>query len=281
MQAFLDLKKRIIRRPLLTYFVLSYAFFWLVLALFGAIAFGVLHLDPKSLPWLMPMVQIIGSWMPSLAAAIVVGAGEGREGIGRLFGMLIQFRVPARWVLAALIPIGFAVGAVLAYRVSGGLAEGGVGLTPAFWVSLVLVNLLTGPTGEEPGWRGFALPRLLQRFKPLEASLILGIIWSFWHLPLWLTSGYDPATLLFYVLAFIVGITSLNMLMTWIYLRISYSLVPMTIAHFTYNASFQLISPSGLGLGATVPLFGWMAGFALLTVVILWTLQGHPSTDLA
>jgi membrane protease YdiL (CAAX protease family) len=264
----------LVRRPLLAYFILSYAFFWLILGLFGAVVVGVLHLDPNNQPGLLSFIRIAGSWMPSLAAAIVVGAGEGREAVARLFAKFIQFRVPARWYLASLIPAGLAALAVLVYRVTGGLPQGGVPLTAGFWVSLVLIGILTGATGEEPGWRGFALPRLLERFSPLGAGLLLGVLWSFWHLPLWFTTGYSGTTLLSYILAFNVGVISLGLVMVWIYLRTPHSLVPMFLAHFTFNFGIELVGPAGLGLGASLPLMGWLAGLLLLTAVIIWALRG-------
>ena len=49
--------------------------------------------------------------------------------------------------------------------------------------------LIGGPLFEEIGWRGFALPRLEQRYGPMAASLLLGIIWAFWHMPVWFTRG--------------------------------------------------------------------------------------------
>jgi len=264
----------LVRRPLLAYFVLSYLFFWMVLGLFGAVVVGALHLDPNSQPGLLSFIRIAGSWMPSLAAAIVVGAIEGREGVARLFAKFIQFRVPAKWYLAGLIPAGLVALAVLAYRVTGGLTQGSVPLTVGFWASLVLISILTGATGEEPGWRGFALPRLLERYSPLGAGLLLGFLWSFWHLPLWFTTGYSGATLLSYILAFIVGVVSLNMLMVWIYLRVPDSLAPMFLAHFTFNFGIELVGPAGLGLGASLPLMSWLAGLLLLTAVIIWAFRG-------
>jgi uncharacterized protein len=261
------------RRPLLMYFVLSYAFFWLVIILFGAVVVGALGVKPEGAPlW---AVRIVGSWMPSLAAAIVTAAVEGRGGVARLFAKMVQFRVAARWYLAALIPVAIVVAALLVYRLTGGEPEGGVSLTSAFLVSFLLLNFVVGPTGEEPGWRGFALPRLVQRFGPLLASLILGVLWAFWHMPLWLTSGLAPMTLLLYVLAFCVGNISLTYLMTWIYLRVPHSLVPMTVAHYTFNIALTFIGPEGLGLGAAMPFMGWTAGLFVLTVIVLWA--GWPA----
>lgn len=264
----------LVRRPLLAFFVMSYVFFWVILGLFAAVVVGVLHLDPNNQPGLLAIIRIAGSWLPSLAAAIVVGAGAGREAVGRLFAKFVQFRVPARWYLAGLIPLGLSALAALAYRLTGGVPQGGVPLTAGFWASLFLMMILTGATGEEPGWRGFALPRLLERFSPLGAGLVLGLLWNFWHLPLWFTTSFSGTTLLFYILAFTVGIVSLGMVMVWIYLRVPDSLVPIFLAHFTFNFGIELIGPGGLGLGAGLPLMSWLAGLLLLTAVLIWALRG-------
>ena len=66
---------------------------------------------------------------------------------------------------------------------------------------------------------------------------------------------------------------SFNLLMTWIYLRVPDSLVPMFLAHFTFNFFLMLAGPKGLGLGATMPLFTWLAGFTLVTAIALWVLH--------
>ena len=145
-----------------------------------------------------------------------------------------------------------------------------------------MINLLTGPTGEEPGWRGFALPRLLKRYSPFKASLILGLMWSFWHLGMWLiASGYTGTALLVYILAFTVTIVAVNLLMVWIYQHVPYSLAPMVVTHFIFNFGVGLVFPGALGLGAMLPLFGWLAGASVLVAAIVWGLESRQPAGYA
>jgi uncharacterized protein len=269
-----DKKSFLVRHPVLWFYLMSCVFFWTLLGLFGAIVVGALHVDPNAQPWTVWIVTILGSWMPSLAAAIVVRTTQGPEAVADLFGRLVRFKLPLRWYLASLIPLGVIVLAVLGYRLSGGAPEGSAPLTFTVWFSLLVVNLLTGPTGEESGWRGFALPRLLERYSPLKAGLVLGLMWSFWHLGMWLVaSGYTGTTLLVYILEFTVTIVALNLLMVWIYQHVPDSLAPMIVVHFVFNFGSMLVFPGALGLGAKLPLFGWLAGAFLLVAVIIWLLQ--------
>ncbi len=200
----------IVRRPLLAYFVLSYTFFWGFLVLIIAIL-GMLRLHTDEVPaWAMPIIVILGSWMPNLAAVTVTGVLAGREGIRQLLGKFFATRIAVRWYFIALFPFPLAFAAAGLYQLAGGAAPGNMGLSVGFWAGLILLNLLQGATGEEAGWRGFALPRLQETHGPVKASLILGLLWNFWHLPLWLLSGYCGLDLLIYVLAFSVSIISLS-----------------------------------------------------------------------
>jgi membrane protease YdiL (CAAX protease family) len=273
-------KSFLVRHPLLSYYLMSCSFFWTLLILFGAIVVGALHVDPTAQPWTVWIVTILGSWMPSLSAAIVVRATQDPEAVAGLFARLVRFKLPVRWYLASLIPLGVVALAVLGYRLAGGAPEGSVPLTFTVWFNMLVINLLTGPTGEEPGWRGFALPRLLERYSPIKAGLVLGLMWSFWHLGLWLVaSGYSGTTLLVYILEFTVTIVALNLLMVWIYQHVPDSLAPMMVAHYTFNFAASLIFPGALGLGARLPLFGWLAGAFVLIVVIIWVLQSRRPAD--
>jgi uncharacterized protein len=255
-------KSFLVRHPILSFYLMSCAFFWTLLILFGAIVVGALQVDLSAKPWMVWIVTIIGSWMPSLSAAIVVRATQGPEAVAGLFTRLVRFKLPVRWYLVSLIPLGVVALAVLGYRLSGGAPEGSAPLTFTVWFNLLVINLLSGPTGEEPGWRGFALPRLLERYSPLKTGFVLGLMWSFWHLMLWLfTTGFTGTTLLVYILEFTVTIMALNLLMVRIYQQVPDSLAPMVVTHFVFNFGAQLIFPGVLGLGARLPLFGWLAFF--------------------
>jgi len=163
----------------LTYFVLSYAFFWLVIGLFVAIVVGVLRQQPSTLPaWLMPLVVIAGSWMPALAAVIVTGTLDGRDGIRTLFTKFLRFRLPAKWYVAALIPFGLAFVAALIYKLAGAPAVAGVTLSFSFVVALVV------PLSPEPWERrqvGAALrcrvySKDIAHSKPASSSELFGLV---------------------------------------------------------------------------------------------------------
>jgi membrane protease YdiL (CAAX protease family) len=275
-------KSFMVRHPVLAFYLMSCAFFWTLLILFGVIVVGALHVDPNAQPWTVWIVTILGSWMPSLSAAIVVRATQGHEAVADLFTRLVRFKLPARWYLASLIPLGVVAVAVVGYRLSGGAPGGSGPLTFTLWFHLLVINLLTGPTGEEPGWRGFALPRLLERYSPLTAGLVLGLMWSFWHLMMWLIApGYSGTTLLVYILEFTVTIVALNLLMVWIYQHAPDSLAPMVVTHFVFNFGAQLVFPGALGFGARLPLFGWLAGAFVLVAGFVWGLQSRQRAGYA
>jgi membrane protease YdiL (CAAX protease family) len=172
------------RRPLLTFFVLACALSWWPALLYAA-------------GW---SPQPIAGFGPFLAALAVLALLEGRAGIGRLLRSMVRWRVP-RWAYAAAfgLPVlasGVAVAAVIA---TGGnldvAAAGGWLEIPA---TLVLVMLIPGFGGawEEPGFRGYALPRLERRFGIFAGPLLLGAFWVAWHLPLFLAGLILPTDVL-------------------------------------------------------------------------------------
>lgn len=159
---------------IVAFFVLAYVFAWWAWPLYG-LGF-----------WPEPTFFAVG---PLVAAVVVVAVAEGRAGFRDLGARVIRWRVPWYWYAVAL-------GLPLAVRLVATLVNAGPGGAPApHWASLAwtsfalaflvrLVNPLDGPLGEEPGWRGFAVPRLQRDRSPLVSAVILGVLVAGWHLPL-------------------------------------------------------------------------------------------------
>jgi membrane protease YdiL (CAAX protease family) len=100
--------------------------------------------------------------------------------------------------------------------------------------------LLLEATGEEIGWRGYALPRLQANLSALTSALIVGVMWALWHLPLFFIAGL-PQTLLPFVL-FLVWIVSQSVIFTWVYNGTQGSLLFAIVLHAAINLSIQLFS---------------------------------------
>jgi len=104
---------------------------------------------------------------------------------------------------------------------------------------LFIANIFYGPMGEELGWRSYALNVLQKKHSPLIASLIIGILWGFWHFPLWFMSGYSGYTLAIYILFFMAGLISLSVFLAFFYNQSKSILVAIWI-HFLFNFLLQI-----------------------------------------
>lgn len=165
------------QHPLVSYFVLAYAFSWLMALPSVLAAWGRL---PGDYTLGYNLKQWIG---PALAAIIVTGVTSGGASLRRLWGRMRDWR--AGWVWYLFILLGVPALLYLGITLSPGaqLSPHGLTLTVVitYLVNFVLVFFLVG-LPEEIGWRGFALPRMQPRNGPLWGSLLLGVLWGGWHL---------------------------------------------------------------------------------------------------
>jgi uncharacterized protein len=209
------------RSPLVSFFVLTYALSWGLGALFA----GVPLIAPDRLFGAGPLV----------AALLVAAVAEGRAGLRDLGRRLVRWRVGLRWYAVVLVlPVVLVGVTVTLIPVFGGTALDWTKrpeLAPTALLLVILLLLpLAVPLGEEVGWRGFALPRLLAVRSPLTATLILGVIWSLWHLPVVLDKPdlRVPAP-------FFLGVIPLAVLFTWLFLHTRGSLLIAVVFHAWYD----------------------------------------------
>ncbi len=166
---------------------------------------------------------------PLLSALIVTAVIDGRRGLRELGSRLVKWRVGWQWYAAALlIPLTVVLG-------TGGLNIAlGAPSSPvrrlelsslALVFALRLVVPIFSPVGEEPGWRGFALPRLLASRSPFEVTLFLGVIVAVWHVPLIFIAGEDLPPI------FLVATVAVTFFYTWLFIRTGGSVLITILAH--------------------------------------------------
>ena len=167
----------------------------------------------------------LGAFGPLFAALLVARFEPGGPGVRALFGQFRVWRVGVGWYLLALfMPGALLVAGMAAYSL---FAAGDVGpwFYPPTGARIAVLFLL--PVSEEIGWRGFALPRLQERYGALNASLILGVLWGIWHIPMILLQGNAVATLPILLLLFPAG----SVVFGWLYNRTPAGLLMVVVAH--------------------------------------------------
>jgi membrane protease YdiL (CAAX protease family) len=215
--------------PLATFFVLAYALSWWAWILYA------LDLFPNP----------IASFGPFLAALVVLALTEGKAGIGRLFRRMIRWRVAPGWYAVALLLPAVLAGVAAALNVLLGAQpptpaqlDGWPGLIPTFAVLLLVPGF--GGAWEEPGWRGYALPRLQRGRSALVASLILAALIAGWHLPLMVTGQIHYSDIVLILAAVIV--------VNWVFNNAKGSVLIVMLLHAANNTvSGSFFSPMFTG----------------------------------
>ena len=249
--------------PIIIFFALAYLIAWSMIPVLSAIArqsgvadwitlsqmaevleFGGIDLSVPG--WVVYLITRLQDFAFSLAGVIMIAYLHGRSGLRELGQRLLRWQISWRVWLVALLPLGLYL---LATAVSGELASftfNGQTLSTILFsaeAGLLVTLFLRGPMGEELGLRGFALPRLQARMSPFRASVIIGILWAAWHLPVLL--GRDVVSIAaFLLLAFV-----LSFIFTWLFNSSGGSLIPVLLFHAIQNTEemFETMFPSLLG----------------------------------
>lgn len=244
------------------FFILAFGITW-VIWLPGLLdAWGIFDLP---VPFIV--FFFIGTWGPFLAASIVIFRAEKWAGVKLFWKKGFSFPKTKGWlwpiIVIPLLLSGLPLGV---YLLLGG--------TPPSWellsqpwmiIPVFLTYFFTGGGNEEWGWRGYALDRLQSRWSSLNASLILGVIWGAWHLPLFFiedTGQYHMSFLVFMLFA-----PGLSVLHTWVYNRTGRKLMAAWLFHAAVGTAwevFPIVQPEipayrslyvyDLGLGSVVAL---------------------------
>ncbi len=260
------------RRPT-TFFLLATL---LLTYLVGPVAFLSLRELQRFVGTSLPGVNdIVMKFGPTLAGFLTVALAEGQGGVKDLIRRCARWRFPVQlYLFATLVQVVVLVAVLL---VQGHGAElGSVSVATAlrvFGLQLLLNVFLGGGLSEEVGWRGFMLPQLCKRYRPLAASLLVAIAWFVWHIPAYVFFGKgtsDP------ILPFAVIVFPFSIVLAWSYFRSGGSLLLPILLHGSINASFYSmveLLPAVTGAPTFQPAFDWaVAGcWSVLAVIVVTT----------
>jgi membrane protease YdiL (CAAX protease family) len=231
-----DKKKNIV------FVVCTFAFFWGFLVV-GIGGIGSL-IGEELLLKLFPFGVIIGAWAPNIALLvlfkILYPGSTVKEFIKNAFKERLNIKLLSAYTIVHLFVFVAAVSIVASIKE--------ISFSGLFDLSLPVIGmgfvwtLTQGATGEEAGWRGFLQPSLEKKYSVIRSSIIIGIIWAFWHTPLWfVTSGYAGTELLWYIAVFIFQVMALSIMIGICYNRCKNLVVPIWI-HFLSNFIFTVFA---------------------------------------
>lgn len=259
------------RHPLPAYFVIAVAFSWVVVAIWVGMGWPTTF-------WTIVAITL----GPTVASLVMTGVTQGWAGIRMLLARLVRWRVPPAWYAVALLGVPLIM--VFGMLVLPGAAASFDPLTPDAWLGypwlFFLVTFLGGPFLEEPGWRGFALPRLQARFGPLAGTLLLGVLWAAWHYPQYMmpdwaaqNGGFRPASVAIYTLSVI----PLTVILTWVFNNTRGSLLLAILTHASIN-TFSVYAAQLFPAEAESQIYG-IIGFGAAAVAILVLTRGRLGYD--
>ncbi len=243
------------RFPLITFFLLAFAGTWLVLSPWVFDTLGWIDI-PDELGIILFILSTFTG--PFFAAFYVTGKLEGKEGKKNLWRRIFQMRIGLVWYVAVLFTF------LLVWLTAYNLLYRGAPLAalianPALMVTAFLPNVLTGllipSLGEEPGWRGFALPRLQKDFGPVLGTLILGTLHGIWHLPALFTPLLGPFSWDSF-LTFVLTAAAGTFIYTWVFNNTRGSVWIAILLHASSNAASNLV---GSLIPKGVELTGWQS----------------------
>ena len=252
-------------RSLLEFFALTYLVSWAAW-IGGAALVRTAAPAPAGLAALNGFLYILGVFAPALVALALTARAEGRAGVLALLRRTLHASVGARWYVFA---VGYMAAIKLALALSLRIATGAwpaFGPEPLYLMAIATVFSTPVQSGEEIGWRGYALPGLSSRLGLAGASVVLGVIWACWHLPFFFIPGADKTGQSFPM--YLLGVTGLSVAMAWLYWRTDGSLLLTMLMHAAVNNTKDIVPSAVAGATHVFALGSSRVGW--LSVAMLW-----------
>ncbi|MCW1296499.1 MAG: CPBP family intramembrane metalloprotease [Candidatus Parvarchaeota archaeon] len=211
------------KRDLMSFFLIAFGWSWI---------FWLLEI-------LWDIHLFVAPFGPFVAAFLLTYLNEGKDGVITLLKRGLDFNFKKIWLVPIFFLMPMIVGLSLLLAILTGEPAPEITFLSQPWViipAFLYILFLGGPVAEEFGWRGYALDRLQARYNALVSSVLLGIIWGLWHIPLFFMKNQEMYRNV-PILGFILGTVFLSIFFTWIYNNTNKSILAVLLFHTMGNLS--------------------------------------------
>ncbi|MED3552695.1 type II CAAX endopeptidase family protein [Cytobacillus praedii] len=249
-----------LNNPVASFILLTNIIFWPLFLLVGAIKM-------LGFPaWVFDIMLCISAWSSTFAFGVLFK----RIYPGQSFIQFVKDKFKNKLKFSVLLTVSMIqviIFLLILFFVSNNSEVDPI-FTKSSWGMLIYFffkNLLSGPLGEELGWRGFAQIELQKKHSPLKAAIILGFWWGMWHLPIWFTTGFTGIVLIKYVLFFMISILSTTIIIAAFY-NLNQNLIISIVIHQSFNFFIGIINENLVNL-IMYNAFLYLAAAVLLIVI--------------
>ncbi|AAK80969.1 hypothetical protein BJV85_000869 [Clostridium acetobutylicum] len=196
-------------------------------------------------------LRILGAAMPSIIGIFLTAYFYGKKEIKKLLQSLTKWKVNILFYIAAVFSLNAQIRIVeFACKLLGMKVEVAMNMQASGFKTSSILGIMTlflaivlfwGPLEEKLGWRGFLLPRLQSRFHPVFSAVVIGVIWSLWHLPMFFLPNTGYNSIVEYILVTVI----LSLEMTWLYNKTGGSLLIAILVHGFDNTYPLILGFSG------------------------------------
>lgn len=254
------------------FILLTFTFSWLCWLPGLLLTYGVLA-PSQTLDTVKNILQWVGGIGPSLAALFLVIRNDGKTGIKALFKRVIQFKI-GMWYLPTfmLLPLGVILGHVVNGLIFDAPFPQKDILSEPWWIPVLFAIFFILQFSEELGWRGYALGRLQNRWNALTSSLLLGALWTLWHLPMFLSAGFGQHDNQLPYGQFSITIILTTVLITWLQNNTNGSLVPAFVMHTMIALTGEVLPLVEKNTSGQPDYTAWSITNVLLTVIVIFVI---------
>jgi membrane protease YdiL (CAAX protease family) len=217
---------------------LSYIIFWGPIALLKLRTANLVEGEIYNIPAFI--FFLIGGFVPSFVGIILTLIYEGKEGLKKLFLSAINTKIGFSSLIIIIVYV-ITLGSLqlILYTLLGGSFDFSQFIKQ---LPTILPLIILGPLSEEFGWRGFLQKRIDIEFSPVIGSIIIGVVWSLWHLPLFYMIGTSQHDFNIPFIPFMISIISSSFIYTYLFYKSNGSLFAAILLHWIATYILQVVA---------------------------------------